>query len=246
MIKSIFWGKFIYCICTDIFKIFHISFLEYQNTTISFLNREDTNSDIECDDTDMHARLKGLSYTCHYCYCPETGSIDHLVFHNEDTLSQHFFDIHDPNRPYTCPKCPQSCKTKLLRDNHVRLIHNIVEIQTCNYCQKRLKGSTEVHQYNCQHVGDWQCEQCKEKFTNTPLYRFRLHQRQHERAKHFKCRLCERSFVRKANFEAHQRIHKAQAQSNHTCNICKASKLNKRNLVIKSVQELSIVLLYYK
>ncbi|XP_046801876.1 zinc finger protein 431-like, partial [Lucilia cuprina] len=196
---------------------------DYQNTTITFINREDTNSDMECDDSDLNARLKGLSYACHYCFCPETGPIEHLVFPNEDALSQHFFDIHDPNRPYTCPKCPQSYKTHLLRDNHVRLIHKITEIQTCNYCQKRLKGSTDVHQYNCQYVGDWECQNCKEKFPQTPLYRFRLHQRQHERIKQFKCRLCERTFMRKANLEAHQRMHKAEVQSTYSCNICKAN-----------------------
>ena len=205
---------------------------------LTFLNREDTNSDVECDDSDMNVRLKGLSYACHYCFCPETEPIDHLVFPNEDALSQHFFDIHDPNRPYTCPKCPQSYKTQLLRDNHVRLIHKITEIQTCNYCQKRLKGSIDVHQYNCQYVGDWECQQCKEKFPNTPLYRFRLHQRQHERTKQFKCRLCERTFMRKANLEAHQRMHKAEVQTAHTCNLCPASKYkqSKAKQIIKKIE----------
>lgn len=173
----------------------------------------------------MNARLKGFSYACHYCFCPDTGPIDHVVFPNEDALSQHFFDVHEPNRPYTCPKCPQASKTKLLRDYHVRLVHKIIEYQTCNYCQKRLKGSADVHQYNCQFVGNWKCEQCQETFPNIPLYRFRLHQRQHDRTKQFKCRLCERSFVRKANLEAHQRMHKAEeAQTTFMCNVCKASK----------------------
>lgn len=184
-------------------------------------SREEHPSDNECDDTDVNRRLKGLPYTCHYCYCPDSGPIDHLSFPDEDALSQHFFDIHDPNRPYICPQCDNSYKTQKLRDNHVRLIHENTKTQKCNFCQKNLRGAIEIHQYHCQHIGDWECSQCKEKFPNTPLYRFRLHQRQHERGKHYKCSICDRTFMRKANLEAHEKLHK---KSQWHCQICKTSK----------------------
>uniref|UniRef100_A0A1I8NTI2 Protein krueppel n=1 Tax=Stomoxys calcitrans TaxID=35570 RepID=A0A1I8NTI2_STOCA len=188
----------------------------------------DNISDNECDDVNVNKRLKGLPYTCHYCYCPDSGPIDHLSFTDEDALSQHFFDIHDPNRPYICPQCDNSYKTQWLRDNHVRIAHETVK--KCNLCQKTLRGSLEIHQFHCQHVGDWECGTCKEKFPNTPHFRFRLHQRNHERNKSFNCRVCERSFTRKANLESHEKMHKNEGKSLWNCDICKTNFLTNYDL----------------
>ncbi|XP_075156196.1 uncharacterized protein LOC142229522 [Haematobia irritans] len=193
------------------------------------IHREDNASDNECDDdAQVNNRLKGLPYTCHYCFCPDVGPIDHLSFPDEDALSQHFFDVHDPNRPYTCPKCDNSYKTQRLRDNHIRLTHE--SGRKCNFCNKTLRSTVEIHQFHCQHIGDWECAICKEKFPQTPLFRFRLHGRVHERSKNFKCRICERTFTRKANFEAHERMHSNEAKSQWHCEICKTNFLTNYDL----------------
>ncbi|XP_061393065.1 zinc finger protein 567-like [Musca vetustissima] len=186
-------------------------------------------SDNECDDANVNKRLKGLPYTCHYCYCPDIGPIDHLSFPNEDALSQHFFDIHDPNRPYTCPHCSNSYKTQKLRDNHIRLNHELNKSK-CNFCHKNLRGAADIHQFHCQHVGDWECDQCKEKFLNVPLHRFRLHQRQHDRGRHLKCSVCHRTFMRKANLEAHEKMHRNQVKTQWHCSPCKTNFLTNYDL----------------
>uniref|UniRef100_A0A1I8N6C0 Zinc-finger double domain protein n=1 Tax=Musca domestica TaxID=7370 RepID=A0A1I8N6C0_MUSDO len=188
-----------------------------------------TTSDNECDDANVNKRLKNLPYTCHYCYCPDIGPIDHLSFPNEDALSQHFFDIHDPNRPYTCPHCSNSYKTQRLRDNHVRLNHE-QNTSKCHFCHKNIRGSVEMHQTHCQHLGDWECDQCKERFHNMPLHRFRLHQRQHERGRHLKCSVCHRSFSRKANLDAHEKMHRNQVKSQWHCEPCKTNFLTNYDL----------------
>ncbi|XP_073829112.1 uncharacterized protein [Musca autumnalis] len=186
-------------------------------------------SDNECDDANINKRLEGLQYTCHYCYCPDEGPIDHLIFANEDALSQHFFDIHDPNRPYTCQHCNNSYKTQRLRDNHVRLNHE-QNTSKCTFCHKNLRGTIDMHQSHCQYIGDWECDVCKEKFYNIPLHRFRLHQRQHDRGRNLKCSVCHRSFMRKANLDAHEKMHKNLIKSQWHCSPCKINFLTNYDL----------------
>lgn len=172
-------------------------------------------------DPNTQTRISRNPFACQYCYCPSSGSIDHLVFDSADALSQHFFDVHDPNLPYTCPYCPQKYSSVKQRDYHVRLIHpTAAKAEHCNYCKKTLRSPKELHEFNCQYVSNWHCDTCDQRFMQVPLGRFRTHQRHHAACK-FKCRDCARVFVRRANLEAHERMHRPSANHTIQCEQCK-------------------------
>ncbi|XP_004523619.1 zinc finger protein 878 [Ceratitis capitata] len=193
---------------------------------VSLFSCSDQDESNEIDDVENDAdpasqtRISRNPFACQYCYCPNSGSIDHLVFDSSDSLSQHFFDIHDPNLPYTCPYCPQKYSSVRQRDYHVRLIHPTAsKAEQCDYCKKTLRSPKELHEFSCQFLGDWRCETCEQRFFQVPLSRFRTHQRNHTTSK-FKCRECDREFVRRANLEAHERMHRPRANYRKQCDQC--------------------------
>uniref|UniRef100_A0A034VVR2 Zinc finger protein 112 n=1 Tax=Bactrocera dorsalis TaxID=27457 RepID=A0A034VVR2_BACDO len=198
--------------------------LEDDMDLISCSDPEDTHEMDELDadgDPSTQTRISRNPFACQYCYCPNSGSIDHLVFDSADALSQHFFDVHDPNLPYTCPYCPQKYSSVKQRDYHVRLIHpTAAKSEHCNYCKKTLRSPKELHEFNCQYVSNWHCDTCDQRFVQVPLGRFRTHQRHHAASK-FKCRDCARVFVRRANLLAHERTHRPSVQHAIQCDQCK-------------------------
>ncbi|XP_011176783.1 zinc finger protein 93 [Zeugodacus cucurbitae] len=201
--------------------------LEDDMDLISCSEPEDSQEmdELEADvDPSTQTRISRNPFACQYCYCPNSGSIDHLVFDSSEALSQHFFDVHDPNLPYTCPYCPQKYSSVKQRDYHVRLIHpTAAKAEHCSYCKKSLRSPKELHEFNCQYVSNWHCETCDQRFVQVPLGRFRTHQRHHAASK-YKCRDCARVFVRRSNLEAHERMHRPAANPvTHTiqCEQCK-------------------------
>ncbi|XP_036339166.1 zinc finger protein 845-like isoform X1 [Rhagoletis pomonella] len=194
---------------------------------LDYLSCSEQEESNEMDDVETEAdgtsptRISRDPFACQYCYCPNSGSIDHLVFESADALSQHFFDVHDPNLPYTCPYCPQKYNSAKQRDYHVRLMHPTVSrADQCEYCKKTLRSTKECHEMHCQYVGDWRCDTCEQCFYQFPLNRFRAHQRHHLNKKKLRCRECGRIFVRRANLEAHERLHRPRANFKIECHEC--------------------------
>ncbi|XP_053951697.1 zinc finger protein Xfin-like isoform X1 [Anastrepha ludens] len=215
----------------------HFSREETQQSFSSFEGMVDEDMDcISCSDQDEYnemedfepdadavspTRVSRNSFTCQYCYCPNSGSIDHLVFDSSDALSQHFFDVHDPNLPYTCPYCPQKYCSARQRDYHVRLMHPTAsKADQCEYCKRILRSPKELHELSCQYVGDWRCDICDQCFYHVPLSRLRTHQRRHTTKNQLKCRVCGRVFIRRANLEAHERMHRPRDSFTIHCDQC--------------------------
>uniref|UniRef100_A0A1A9WA09 Protein krueppel n=1 Tax=Glossina brevipalpis TaxID=37001 RepID=A0A1A9WA09_9MUSC len=181
------------------------------------------NSDNECDDPIVSERLLDIPFACYYCRCPDVGSVDHIIFANDEDLSQHFFIVHDPNRPYNCSDCVLTFKTQNMRDNHFRLQHLAGQGNECVFCHQSvdsLSGGHMKHQLQCLYVGDWECDKCKEEFLRTSLARFRLHQVSHEPIRKLMCTLCDRYFSRRTNLEAHNKAHNDSKLMAYKCNDC--------------------------
>uniref|UniRef100_A0A1A9ZLE8 Protein krueppel n=1 Tax=Glossina pallidipes TaxID=7398 RepID=A0A1A9ZLE8_GLOPL len=201
--------------------------------TIMTSSNDCWNSDNECDDPKVNERLLGITFACYYCYCPDVGAIGHIIFANDEDLSEHFFIVHDPNRPYNCPDCTLTYRTQNMRDNHYRLQHLINQGRECNFCHQPvdpLAGQHIKHQLQCLYVGDWECDNCKQKFLCTSLARFRLHQLSHDPIKQLKCTLCDRNFLRRANLEAHQKTHANDNLLAYKCHECAKGFSNEYNL----------------
>ncbi|XP_067637114.1 uncharacterized protein [Eurosta solidaginis] len=178
--------------------------------------------DLEPDaDEGVPTRISGNPLACQYCYCPNSGSIAHLIFDNSDALSQHFFDVHDPNLPYTCPYCSQKYNSAKQRNYHVPLQHPAAaKTEQCKYCKMTLRTPKELHEVSCQFVDDWQCKTCDKWLYGTSLSRFHAHQRNHTKPTQFKCSECDRVFVRRANLQAHERMHRKRSSYGIKCKQC--------------------------
>ncbi|XP_037935971.1 zinc finger protein 2-like isoform X2 [Teleopsis dalmanni] len=191
------------------------------------LNKECDASETEMYDSDensLNSRLRDNPFACQYCYCQKKGAVDHLIFQDSEALSQHYFDAHDPNLPYTCPHCTISFKTSKIRDSHVIRMHvSRVGARSCEYCKRGIRSSKEGHESMCTYIGDWECTVCGSKFKQIPLHRFRAHQRMHERSDKYRCSICARTFVRRANMEAHEQLHLSNETKLKHCDECNSA-----------------------
>lgn len=143
-------------------------------------------------------------FRCDYC-------MNFVSFDDPELLNDHYNEKHSSDKPYPCPKCPQTFDKKTKQKIHAR--SHYTEMITCEKCGKKFKGDeTVLWEHNeYYHVNkDRDCPICGKKFLNVCLKRVQYHMYWHDDSKLRKCSFCDKKFIQTTHLAVHELTHNDQ------------------------------------
>ncbi|XP_052061305.1 zinc finger protein ZFAT-like [Mytilus californianus] len=163
----------------------HPDMTEEDNCKIASLNKVKMHK--------VQGKLGRRSYKCPYC--------EKVFFRANSELQKHIW-IHEGIKPYKCPLCPHSCRSKNNLQAHM-LRHTDEKPYTCNECGKPYKSKTALRWHVRSHTDGkmFKCMKCN--YEATQRSHLKRHMETHDVIKRYGCQHCDYS----ANTIGYMKIH---------------------------------------
>lgn len=163
----------------------HPDITEEDNCKIASLNKVKMHK--------VQGKLGRRSYKCPYC--------DKVFFRANSELQKHIW-IHEGIKPYKCPLCPHSCRSKNNLQAHM-LRHTDEKPYTCSDCGKPYKSKTALRWHIRSHTDGkiFKCLKCN--YEATQRSHLKRHMETHDVVKRYACQHCDYS----ANTIGYMKIH---------------------------------------
>ncbi|ALC45896.1 CG8301 [Drosophila busckii] len=182
------------------------------------LNEVDKTSTSLCDD-EANRFVVGdtlnVSYACKFCYkSKDTYELQHL-------LLEHISSAHNPNAPYSCPKCQNSFQDAASRTMHMKSCH-VLKLYTCEVCGKKYGDRHNLgHHVEKYHSGtDFECSKCEKRFFSRKSLQY--HMNWHNPERQLRCRHdgCDRIFINRRHLKCHEVTHTTDPRKSEYCCFC--------------------------
>ncbi|XP_063056000.1 zinc finger protein ZFP2-like isoform X1 [Engraulis encrasicolus] len=147
-------------------------------------------------------------YLCRHC--PKR-------FGSHSNRKSHEIFAHTDEKPFECPVCRMTFKTKLCLTNH-ESIHSGLKPFTCTYCNKAFRQKFQLKMHIRRHVGDKRhnCSFCDASFVNHSD--LKNHQRRHTGERPYLCSICGKTFNHAHILKTHQIVHTGEKP--YQCSVC--------------------------
>nr|XP_039251082.1 zinc finger protein 816-like [Styela clava] len=117
-------------------------------------------------------------------------------------LSSHLKDVHGISEIISCDTCQKKFPSHRMLQHHVMQFHTMINV-TCKICGKICKNRSSFQRHNASHTQSFQCKYCEKVFNDRRSHL--QHVKRHLTKEVFECSHCNRSFNQKANMERHVR-----------------------------------------
>lgn len=139
-----------------------------------------------------HGKMGRRSFKCPYC--------DKIYFRANSDLQRHMW-IHEGIKPFKCPLCPYSCRSKNNLQAHM-IRHSKDKPFACSECGKTYKSMTALRWHIRSHSGKlFKCSRCP--YEASQQSHLKRHLETHNLVKRYKCTECDYS----ANTLGYLKIH---------------------------------------
>ena len=164
-----------------------VSMSSYQNHMKIHLRKKIANGE-----EPIEAQGKTLFYYCDKC---------EKKFNSKGELNDHVQVVHQEVE-FKCDLCPQSFKTRIMRDGHKRVAHNSDKRYECEVCHKRFNQICLKERHERVHAEpQFECRFCKKRLKTRE--NLESHERYHTGEKPFECEHCGNGYVDRKALRQH-------------------------------------------
>ncbi|XP_051900579.1 B-cell lymphoma 6 protein-like [Pristis pectinata] len=129
-----------------------------------------------------------------------------LKLSDEESLQQHFLQVHSDDKPYKCDMCRAAFRYKGNLASH-KTIHTGEKPYRCNVCGAQFNRPANLKTHTRIHSGEkpYKCETCGARFVQ--VAHLRAHVLIHTGEKPYPCETCGTRFRHLQTLKSHIRIH---------------------------------------
>ena len=143
--------------------------------------------------------------------------------YGRENSARRYLPTHNSKCLHVCVACNQEFRTRLKRDQHIKIMHPGEKLFVCAACNKKFEVENSLKRHCKEHDGNHirvtvKCPKCKKEFASAS--NMTRHMKSHDRDQQSKhtCDTCHKAFYRKDALDQHRLIH--SNERSHVCDIC--------------------------